>query len=63
MNGGFEALADTVSTAAERLGISRSRIYIEIKEGRLRARKMGSRTLITREEQQRWLNALPEIAA
>lgn len=58
-----EVLANTVSEAAARLGISRSQLYMEIKEGRMRARKVGSRTLITQEEQCRWLNALPELAA
>lgn len=54
-----EALADPIPDACRRLGVSRSTLYLEIAEGRLHAKKARGRTLITRAEQQRWLDALP----
>ena len=42
-----------------RNGIGRTTAYKEIKEGRLRPRKVGKRTLISIEEEARWFgNAL-----
>jgi excisionase family DNA binding protein len=46
--------------AARRLGISRSRLYAELRSGALRARKVGGATLIDAEEIKRWLSTLPE---
>lgn len=43
-------LANAIPEAARRLGISRSAIYELMKEGRLRAFKVGTRTLIAEEE-------------
>ena len=40
-------------------GIGRSAVYEEINDGRLDARKRGSRTLIPREAARRWLENLP----
>lgn len=54
-----EPIADDPSTAAKRLGVCRSQLYIELAAGRLVARKVGRRTLIERTEQSRWLAALP----
>lgn len=59
MNEAIEPLADPVPIAAGRLGICRAQLYIEIREGRLSARKAGRRTLVERSEQARWLSALP----
>jgi excisionase family DNA binding protein len=39
--------------------IGRSVVYEEIRTGRLRARKVGSRTLIAREDAIEWLRNLP----
>lgn len=39
--------------------VGRSSIYEEIRAGRLRIRKAGTRTLIAREDALAWLNALP----
>lgn len=38
--------------------IGRSRFYVELNEGRLRAFKVGRRTLIPMEEVERWLQNL-----
>ena len=55
----IDRLADPVPAAAERLGISRSRLYREIKAGKITALKAGGRTLISRASQEQWLAALP----
>jgi excisionase family DNA binding protein len=44
-----------------RYGIGRTHTYQEIAEGRLRALKVGRRTLITHEAAETWLAALPEL--
>jgi excisionase family DNA binding protein len=55
-----DRIADPVPQAAARLSVSRSMLYLELKAGRIKAVKARNRTLITREEQQRWLASLPE---
>ena len=52
----------SVEDAARIAGIGRSRIYEELKEGRLTARKVGKRTLILRTDLEAWLNGLPTMA-
>lgn len=42
-----------------RNGIGRTTAYKEIKEGRLRPKKVGKRTLISIEEEARWLSDAP----
>ena len=44
-------------------GVGMTFTYAELKAGRLKARKAGRRTLILREEAERWANALPEARA
>ena len=51
-------LADAPKEAASNLGIGLTKLYAEIKEGRLCALKFGNRTLITTEAQKNWLNAV-----
>jgi hypothetical protein len=46
---------------AHRNSISRAQVYIELKTGRLNARKVGSATLITIEDEDAWLAALPAM--
>ncbi len=46
---------------AHRNSISRAQVYIELKAGRLNARKVGSATLITTEDEDAWLHALPSM--
>ncbi len=46
---------------AARNSISRAQVYIELKAGRLNARKVGSATLITIEDETAWLAALPAM--
>jgi excisionase family DNA binding protein len=54
-----ERLAYSPDEAFKLAGIGRSKGYAEIKAGRLRAKKLGRRTLITAEDLQAWLQALP----
>jgi predicted site-specific integrase-resolvase len=42
-----------------RNGIGRTTAYKEIKEGRLRPKKVGKRTLISLEEEARWFGSAP----
>jgi hypothetical protein len=44
-----------------RNSISRAQVYLELKAGRLKARKVGSATLITIEDETAWLQALPAM--
>jgi hypothetical protein len=50
-----------VDEFAARNSISRAQVYVELKEGRLNGRKVGSATLITIEDENAWLAALPQI--
>lgn len=54
-----DKLAFSPDEAALQTGICRSRIYTEIKSGKLEARKFGQRTLITAKALTDWLEALP----
>jgi hypothetical protein len=53
--------AYSIDQFAERHGISRSQTYVEIATGRLTARKVNSRTLVTREDAAKWRRALPKL--
>jgi hypothetical protein len=47
---------------AERNDLGLTRIYKEIRAGRLIARKVGRRTVITAEDERNWRNALPRLS-
>lgn len=49
----------TVDETALIVGCGRTILYEEINAGRLRARKIGRRTIILREDREAWLSALP----
>ena len=53
--------AMTVAEFCATYNIGRTFLYQQIKEGRLAARKAGTRTLIERSEAERWLRSLPVI--
>lgn len=53
--------AMSIDEFCERYGIGRTTAYEEIKEGRLRARKCGKRTIITDDDGDDWLLRLPVI--
>jgi excisionase family DNA binding protein len=44
-------------------GIGRTTVYEQIKLGRLRARKIGKRTVITNDDANDWLQNLPYVEA
>jgi hypothetical protein len=52
-------LAYTVKEFSELTGSGRSSLYAEIRQGRLLARKIGSRTLILQEDGMNYLRHLP----
>jgi hypothetical protein len=53
--------ASRVEDWAARHGISRAQAYKEIAAGRLIARKVGTRTIITDEDGDDWRRALPKM--
>lgn len=56
-------VAYAVNDLAEALGIGRTKIYSEIAAGRLRAKKLGSRTLIPAAAVRAYLAQLPDYQA
>jgi hypothetical protein len=51
----------TLTEFARRNRISLSTTYIEIRAGRLTARKVGRRTIITVEDEKAWRDRLPVV--
>jgi excisionase family DNA binding protein len=45
----------------ERYGVGRTKAYEEIKQRRLKARKIGRRTIIAEEDAEEWLSNLPAL--
>jgi hypothetical protein len=56
-------LAYTISKTGELSSISRSQVYVEIQTGRLRAVKVGGRTLVLHEDLITWLRSRPRKTA
>ncbi len=59
-SGASERLLLSVSEFCKQTGLSRSKAYLELSEGTLRARKIGRRTVIPIQEARRWIEQLPE---
>lgn len=59
MNQNELPLALSVIEAAKRVGVSRSFLYAEISQGRLRVRKAHKRTLVGLDDLSAWFSALP----
>jgi excisionase family DNA binding protein len=57
----FSPRAFSIPEFCRRYGIGRTNAYQEITAGRLRALKVGRRTLITHDAAEAWLAALPEL--
>jgi excisionase family DNA binding protein len=53
--------ATAVSEFCSRYGICRDTFYAEVRRGRLRATKVGKKTLILRADEDKWLAALPAL--
>jgi hypothetical protein len=62
-SGGGAADAWSVEVWAARHGLSRAAAYREIAAGRLVARKVGARTIITAEDAAAWRRSLPKAPA
>lgn len=56
---GSRPVANTVVDVLRRVGISRTKFYQEINAGRLKARKIGSKTVVLETDLQAYLDALP----
>jgi excisionase family DNA binding protein len=56
---GSRPAANTVAEVLRRVGISRTKFYEEINAGRLKARKIGSKTVVLETDLQAYLDALP----
>ncbi len=54
------SFAFTVEEFIEAYRVNRNRVYAEIHAGRLRARKLGRRTMIARADAAAWFAALPD---
>ncbi|HEV2555259.1 MAG TPA: helix-turn-helix domain-containing protein [Bosea sp. (in: a-proteobacteria)] len=54
-----ETLAYAPKQAAQVIGIGLTALYAEIKDGKIKPRKFGRRTLIEATELRQWLDALP----
>lgn len=53
--------AYSIEEFSKRQGFGRDKTYDEIRAGRLKAKKAGRRTLITAEEERRYLDSLPDL--
>ena len=58
-----EAVGLSVKEAAEKSGVGRSTIYEAIASGKLKARKLGRRTIVLEADRREWLENLPVIKA
>lgn len=58
-----QRFALSIPDVVQATGIGRNTIYDQINLGRLKARKVGTRTVIRVEDLQAWLDALPEREA
>lgn len=56
----IEKIAYRIDEFCEAFGVGRTKVFDEIKDGRLKVRKAGRMTLIRAEDARAWLDALPE---
>jgi excisionase family DNA binding protein len=55
--------AFAVREFCDRYGICRDTFYSEVKRGRLRALKLGKKTLVLKSDAESWAKSLPELRA
>ena len=58
-----DRLAYTINSFAERAEMGRTSVYAEIRAGKLKAKRRGSRTIITAEAARAYLDNLPDVPA
>lgn len=58
----LERKAFSPEEIAKRNGVSRAKVYLEMQQGKLEARKLGRRTMITLAAEDAWLEAMPRFA-
>ena len=51
----------SIRVFCETYGVGRTKVYAEIKAGRLRVKKAGRRTIIGDEAAEEWWRSLPEL--
>jgi excisionase family DNA binding protein len=57
----IEPLAFSIEQACAAAGVGRSKLYLAVQSGDLRARKLGKKTLILRDDLRAWLESLPSF--
>jgi excisionase family DNA binding protein len=55
----MDRIGNSIEDAAKIAGVSRTFLFGEIRDGRLIAKKAGSRTLIPTENLKAWMDSLP----
>jgi hypothetical protein len=58
-----DRLAYSINGFAERADMGRTTVYAEIRAGKLKAKRRGSRTIITAEAARAYLDSLPDVPA
>jgi len=58
-----DSLAYSIDDFSRAFRIGRTLIYALIKQGKLTARKVNGRTIITADDAERWLDSLPTAGA
>lgn len=56
-----DKLSFSIREVIQKTGIGRTKIFAEIRAGRLRARKLGRRTIIAAADLEHWISQLPLI--
>lgn len=59
--GTVEVRALSIEDFCRAVSLGRTRVFAEIKQGKLKVRKVGRRTLIPVEEMERWLDSLSTV--
>ena len=54
-----EKQASSIQEFADRYGLARSTVYVEINRGRLKVHKVGKRSLILVRDELEWLRTMP----
>lgn len=56
----MESLSLNIAQVMHETGLGRSTVFLAIRDGKLRAKKMGRRTIVLRDELRRFLDGLPD---